>query len=346
MNTRHLRLLAAILVAVALVVAAILLLASGDDDQAPAPRADVVTQPLGPPALARPDVPNSITVPAAPLEAAKQDSDHENSRDEVPLGVSSEDLRAGQRQQDDLAQRDDLPIVVPDAAPSQAGCQSRFVRNYSSRRGVRPRIFVLHYTVSSNRPGRGDVDVITGLFNTPSFAASSNYVVDDAGNCDYIVRESDKAWTQATFNPVSISVEIIATGREGRLSGPAGYAKLGRIVSDATKRWGIPLQTGAVSGCTVTRPGIVTHQMLGACGGGHVDISPYSMAPVLAAAKKARGGGQVGTARDRVLCRQLQWYRRNRATAGTKATTNAVRRRKALESRNLRCTRAGKLERM
>lgn len=336
----HARLLAALVVAIALVAVVLLLVLDGDDDRPPpAPRGDAVTQPLGAPALARPDVPNTITVPAAPLAQAQRDGagDHGGSRDEAPDGVPGDELRAGQRQQDDLAQRDDLPIVTPLAAPTQAGCRSRFVRNYSSRRGVRPRIFVLHYTVSPNRPGRGDVDTITGLFNTPSFAASSNYVVDDEGNCDYIVRESDKSWTQATFNPVSISVEIIATGREGRLTGPAGLTKLGRIVSDSTRRWGIPLRAGAVSGCTVTRSGIVTHQMLGSCGGGHVDISPYAMGPVIAAAKAARGGAPTGassaTKTERAKVAVLERARKVQKRAGGWSKVGAVHLRKARSAR-------------
>jgi hypothetical protein len=284
---------AAIVALLAAVAITIVITVPGDDPSKPPA---TVTVRLGAPALALPDVPDTLEIPAADLAAAKkgQAGDHGDGRDELPDGVPAPELRAGQAQQDELAQRDDLPVVTPAAAPEQAGCRSRFVQNYSSRRGVRPRLFVVHYTVSSNRPGLGDVEAIDGLFNTPSFAASSNYVLDDEAHCDYIVRESDKAWTQATFNPVSISVEIIATGREGRLTSAAGYAKLGRVISDATKRWGIPLQTGAVSGCTVTRPGIVTHQMLGSCGGGHVDISPYSLAPVIAAAKAARGGAPVG----------------------------------------------------
>lgn len=340
------RVRAAIVAALAAVVAVVtitVVVSDGDHDGRP----DAVTVRLGPVAQARPDVPDTLTIPTPALDAAKASGadDHAGSRDEAPDGVAPEELRAGQRQQDDLAQRDDLPVVTPAAAPTQRGCRSRFVRNVSSRRGVRPRLWVIHYTVSANRPGWGDVDAITGLFNTPSFAASSNYVVDADGNCNYIVRESDKAWTQATFNPVSISVEIIATGREGRLAGPAGYRRLGQVISDSAKRWDIPLRQGAVKGCTVTRSGIVTHQMLGACGGGHSDISPYGLAAVIDAAKAARKPAPVGTAADRALCRKLVWYRRHRPT-GTTARRRAIARRKALEGRKLRCTRAGTLARI
>jgi len=228
----------------------------------------------------------TIEVPAAAVEQANASrlDDHDGSRSEQPAGVGQAQLDAADDQQEKLAASDQLPLVTPDAAPEQAGCRSQFVRNFSTRGGVRPRLFVLHYTVSPNRPGWSDVDAITSLFNTPSFAASSNYIVDNEGNCAYIVRESDKAWTQATFNPVSISVEVINTGSEPTYAGTAGLAKIAQVVSDATRRWEIPLQRGATSGCLVTRPGIVDHASLGACGGGHGDIAPFSTQAVIDAA--------------------------------------------------------------
>jgi peptidoglycan hydrolase-like protein with peptidoglycan-binding domain len=163
------------------------------------------------------------------------------------------------------------------------------VQNFSSRRGVPPRIFVLHYTVSANRPGWSDVYAVSSLFDRPAFSASSNYVIDNEGHCAYIVRESDKAWTQAAANPFSISAEIINTGHEPTLAAKAGLEKLGLVIDDAAKRWDIPLQEGLVRGCVVVRPGIVDHHSLGACGGGHFDITPYSVPQVIAAARKHRG---------------------------------------------------------
>jgi hypothetical protein len=301
MNQNHRRALLAAIVSLVAVLAAIVLGVAADDDATPPPAttSSVVTLPLSPPAIADPGQPDAVTVPRQALEqAARATEDHRGSRSENPPGVPGAELDAGREQQEDLAARDDLPNVTPLAAPSQRGCRSTFVRNASSRRGVKPRLFVVHYTVSANRPGWGDVDAIVGLFNTPSFAASSSYVIDDEAHCAYIVRESDKPWTQAGFNPVSISVEMIATGREGRLTSAVGMRRLGQVISDSTRRWGIPLQRGAVSGCTVTRAGIVDHNTLKSCGGGHVDITPYSLTPVIAAAKAARAGGTQPSARS------------------------------------------------
>lgn len=209
-------------------------------------------------------------------------------RTENPAGVTPEQLDASRDKQEQLAQTDQLPIVQPDAAPQQAGCVSRFVRNYSTRRGVRPREIVLHYTVSPNRPGWTDVNAIVNLFNSPSSQASSNYVVDAEGNCAYIVRESDKSWTQAAGNPFSISFEIIATGHEPTFCTGPCQAKVAKVIAAISKRWEIPLQPGLVAGCIPVRPGIIQHKDWGLCGGGHFDISPFQVAPFIVAAQVAR----------------------------------------------------------
>lgn len=270
----------------------------------------------------------TIEVPAEAVEQAKasQVDDHDGLRSEQPAGVSPAQLDAAAAQHERLAATDQLPLVTPDAAPEQAGCSSRFVRNYSTRGGVRPRLFVLHYTVSANRPGWSDVDAITSLFNTPSFAASSNYIVDNEGHCAYIVRESDKAWTQATFNPVSISVEVINTGHEATYSGTAGLARLGQIVSDATDRWDIPLARGATSGCTVVRAGVVDHASLGSCGGGHGDIAPFSVDQVIAAAVAYRKASSKPTAPLTVVEQKI--------VAGTGSPTGSGHSRRYWCSRN------------
>jgi hypothetical protein len=229
-----------------------------------------------------------VTTPEAKADAVAS-ATHENARDESPAAAPASELDAARAQQARLAAKDRLPATLPDAAPSQAGCRSRFVRNYSSRNGVRPRLLVMHYTVSRNAPGFTDVNAITQLFNQPAFAASSNYVIDRDGNCNYIVREGDKAWTQAAGNPVSISWEIVNMGQgDGPLFSAGGLKKMARIVSDSARRWHIPIQRGSVSGCVVVRPGIIDHRTFGACGGNHNDIFPYSVSKIIAAVQAYR----------------------------------------------------------
>lgn len=320
----------------------------------PGPETRTVTTPpvAAAPATSRVDTnatrpgtqPATITAPRTDRAAvtASELGGHSDARDETPLGATRRALELGREAQDRLAATDQLPIVTPDAAPQQRGCTTSLVRNYSTRRGVRPRLWVIHYTVSPNRPGIGDVNAVTNLFNTPAFAASSTYVLDREGNCRYIVRESDKPWTQAAANPFAISVEIINSGREPSLISGPGLRKLGLVISDSARRWQIPLRRGAVTGCAPSRPGIVSHEMLGACGGGHVDVSPYSLEPIIAAARAARAGSTSSPV-DRRTCARLNAWRR----AGRPAASLTVnqRRRDALAHRHLRCAPTGPVPR-
>ena len=221
----------------------------------------------------------TVTLPTPPPKVAAQTAvgldTHKNARDETPAGAPAKDLRAIATQDANLAKRDQLPRHFPDAAPSQRGCTTRLVVNFSSRNGVAPHAWVLHYTVSSNVFGWADNNSVVGIFNTPSYQASSNYVYDAEGHCYYIVREVDKAWTQAAANPYSISVEVIDTGHEKTYLPAPALRKLAMIISDSAYRWHIPIQLGAVSSNgTLTRYGILDHGMLGIAGGGHHDIAP------------------------------------------------------------------------
>lgn len=324
------RLIAAALATVLASVALVVTIA--DDDQDGRPDRVAITVKVDGPAPGRAQD-TTVTVPApAVAEARAGAADHAGQAREVLPDVPAQELEAGRAQQDRLARTDQLPVVSPDAAPEQAGCASRFVRNYSSRRGVRPRLLVVHYTVSPNRPGWSDVNAITSLFDRASFQASSHYIIDAEGHCAYIVRESDKAWTQAGFNPTSISVEVINTGREGRLLDPAGYRKLGRVFADAAKRWDIPIRRGTISGCTVTRSGIVDHNQLKVCGGGHVDITPYPLEPVITATTAARSSGTPTTATDRRRCGALADHRRKVRTGQGYWTPTRVRRARYLKT--------------
>lgn len=238
---------------------------------------------------------STVEIPNKTAAAVGDAADHEGLVDETPTGVSNAVLEKARRYEDKLAANDQLPIVTPLAAPFQRGCTTRLVQNYSSRRGVAPREFVLHWT-GAFTPGWPGVWAIVNLFDRPSFAASSNYVLGALGECAYIVRESDKAWTQAAANPFSISVEVQNPGSGiGPYLQTAGWHQLVVITSDALDRWKIPLQHGRVVGCIPRVPGIVDHVSLGPCGGGHPDIStkyPHAIDQLIAAVKVYRASSK------------------------------------------------------
>lgn len=299
----------------------------------------------------------TVTAPQAAVKQAQAGlADHTGSRSEDPAGVPQKLLDAGQAQQESLAATDQLPIVTPDAAPSQRGCVTRLVRNYSTRRGVRPRWAVMHYTVSPNRPGWSDVDAVVAWFDNPASQASSNFVIDGEGHCAYIVRTSDKAWTQAAANPLGWSIEFVALGTEPALTRPQ-LARAAQVIHDQNRVWQIPNQLGSVAGCSVARGGIIDHAMLGLCGGGHHDLQPLYGSPIggntraqntrrlatIIAAVRALDPKPV-SAVDRRTCARLNAWRQRGRPAGHQVAVN-VRRRQALARRGVTCTPKGPVRR-
>lgn len=161
------------------------------------------------------------------------------------------------------------PLATP-----QPSTSTSLVRNYSTRQaGAHPVLLVAHDTESPNAPGLADVKAIAAWFNNPASQASSNYTTDADGNTLLMVPDTKKAWTQAFFNSWAISDEMI--GHATQTAWPdAQLRAVAQIFALEAHKWGIPVQVGAVSGCTIVRPGIVDHAMLGTCGGGHHDNGP------------------------------------------------------------------------
>ena len=224
----------------------------------------------------------TIEAPASVVEAAKRTEvgAHQGQKDETPTVAPNSQLIAARKQQNRISKTQD-PLPVAGASQGFPGCITRFVQNQSSRRRVRPQQIWDHYTVSPNRPGWSDVNAIVALFDRRSFSASSHFVIDSEGHCAYIVPIEAKSWTQAAANAIAVSIEIINSGREGRLMDPAGTAKLVAVHREIGRRTGIPMQRGVVRGCTSARRGIVQHKDGGICAGGHVDITPYSIDQVV-----------------------------------------------------------------
>lgn len=244
-----------------------------------------------------------VTVPTRAVKdvAASDAADHQDAADETPPQADPDQLAKIREAHDQLVAEDPLELTQPLAATSYPGCRNRFVRNQSSRGGVKPRQIWMHYTVSPNRPGRSDVDGITAYFDRLSSAASSHFVVDRDGNCNYIVPTYRKAWTQAAGNPIAISFEIINTGRETPFMGKAGYRRVGRTIARLARQYDIPLRRGS-GGCSGTRKGIVQHADGGLCAGGHHDIGPFKLAPVIRSARRENCNVHRKTKRSKRAC--------------------------------------------
>lgn len=267
---------------------------------------------------------------------------HDGTRDETPASLSPEAAATAQAQADQIARRDPLSPLDVLAAPQQRGCRSQFVRSHSTRGGTKPVWIVSHYTVSPNLPGFRDINALTAYSNNSQNGVSWHYNVDRQGNCAYTVPETQKAWTQAAANRLSIGIEIINRGRgDAPLFTADGLKRYARLLSDIARRWNIPIQRGkASSSCRVIRRGLLDHNDLGACGGNHFDVTPYSIGAIIRAVKRYRSttGRRVryphvqnfGPKR-RAWCDRLALVRAHAHTGGwTKRRTAAARRYKML----------------
>jgi hypothetical protein len=172
-------------------------------------------------------------------------------------------------------------------APKVNPERTRISPNRSSRNGVKPRLIVLHITVSHNRPGMADIDGILDFFSRPGTQASSHIVNDREGHDARCVHDADKAWTQAAFNPMALSIEQIEYSA-GRTRDE--WMKESRKQLDNSALWcaawskahGIPLTFS-------TTNGVCEHRHLGAAGGGHSDCGVgYPLDYVLEKAREYR----------------------------------------------------------
>lgn len=155
----------------------------------------------------------------------------------------------------------------------------------SSRNGVKPRLIVLHITVSHNRPGLADLDAILEYFSHTSTQASSHIVNDAEGHDARCVPDAEKAWTQAAFNSLALSIEQIEysdkrtrqewlDGNRPQLENTAAW------IAYWSRKYGIPITQS-------TSHGVCEHRNLGSAGGGHSDCGPgYPMDWVLSRARE------------------------------------------------------------
>lgn len=161
--------------------------------------------------------------------------------------------------------------------------------NYSSRGGQRPRLIVVH-TAEGARTYQS-----LGAFFRGNVQASSHVGIDDTlGTIGEYVRRTDKAWTCAAYNSVSVNVELCAFAAWT----PAEWSQHHGIL-DNCARWiaeesaalGIPITKLNAATAQGGSAGVCQHVDLGAAGGGHHDCGPgFPMDDVLAAARQYATG--------------------------------------------------------
>ena len=157
----------------------------------------------------------------------------------------------------------------------------------SSRHGAPILLIVVHDTEGANLPGVTDLRVLGSVFKARR--VSAHVGTDAEGNSGRYVRDDDKAWHCAFYNPWSLGIEQI---------GFASQASWPDAQLDETARWiaywsyhhKVPIRKGAVTrDGRVSRSGVVRHSDLGNLGGGHFDPGKnYPLADVNARARRYR----------------------------------------------------------
>jgi hypothetical protein len=246
-----------------LFAAVVILLAGGcdtDDDRA------------GPRPI--PAVPSDPDQQLEPVEQKQADTKregvgiHEDSRDELPPGVTPEEVERGQ----DYAELEAETRLGEPQEPAGAqaySCPARPVINQSALSGRRLGV-ALHFTVSQP----GSLDAIRGLFNRRSFGASSNYGFELFNlRCQQWVPDNRKAWCQGAANSAYNCIEIITNDRSRAswLGSPAiNRGILAALVADLLKRHGAPPNLVDPVGCN-WKAGVTDHDRL-ECGNTHWDV--------------------------------------------------------------------------
>lgn len=174
------------------------------------------------------------------------------------------------------------------AAAKPSVVLTRISPNRSARSGP-IQLIVLHSTESDNiEASDADLAGVAGWFANPASQVSAHVITDADGHSARCVADAEKAWHVAAYNSAALGIEQIGRASQS-VWGSSELMETARWIALWSRRHEIPIQHGAVSGGTVTRPGVVTHADLGAAGGGHTDPgSAYPLHAVLEQAKHFR----------------------------------------------------------
>lgn len=268
-------------------------------------------------------LPAKTPPPAGDLQAAPPPStdpatikpSESDLRDQTPPDVPHAVLQAGKEKTDQLG----TDAKVSDTAKPVGGAQNYSVtKDFSGHvysdffSNIAPTEFCLHYTVSPNITGWGDIRGVQGFFKR-TMAASSTYIVDFEGHILQMVPLTHKAWTQGTFNPYCrASVEIIATGSETRAQWLNSTLIKGHILSslmhDVMKSYNLPLRFVDPVGC-VAPAGYTDHDHI-ECGNDHTDVGHQFPFDELKRQLGESFTPKPISTRTKVVCRRYAWFGR------------------------------------
>ena len=176
--------------------------------------------------------------------------------------------------------------------------------NYSSRGGSTVRLIVLH-----TAEGATTIESLGNFFAQSSSGVSSHVGADDKlGKVGEYVTRGNKAWTQASFNPVCVSMELCGFASWSTSTWKNNHHNMLKNAADWIKeeasKYGLPITKLTPSQAQGSGRGVCQHVDLGPSGSGHTDCGPgFPMDYVLDMARGSTstpppsgGGGGGGSA--------------------------------------------------
>jgi hypothetical protein len=197
------------------------------------------------------------------LEKARRADLHPRQRLVLARDRAANKLTLRRKQVAEARRHVKVPVTEPHVEISRSS------PNCSSRNGSRPRRIVLHITVSHNRPGLGDLSDMVAYLCRRDVQASSHIINDAEGHDARIVPDGLKAWTQAAYNPDSLSIEQIEySDKRTRAEWLSGN----KAQLDNTAKWcAYWCKKYGIDAVHSVSHGICEHSELGRAGGGHSD---------------------------------------------------------------------------
>ncbi len=151
---------------------------------------------------------------------------------------------------------------------------------YSSRGGSGVRLVVVH-TAEGARGFRG-----LGAFFQRAGVSSHVGIDDERGVIGEYVKRADKAWTQDSYNPQAVSVELCAAPISSQYPCGARWTalewnrhedmllNLADWIREECQHYGLPIKKLSSGEAQGSGRGVCGHVDLGAAGGGHYDPGP------------------------------------------------------------------------
>lgn len=176
--------------------------------------------------------------------------------------------------------------------------------NYSSRGGSGVRLIVIH-----TAEGARTIESLGGFFQGNVGASSHTGADDKANTIGEYVKRSNKAWTQANYNPMAVAIELCgfaSWSTDEWHKHPNMLDNCAKWIAEEAKYYGLPITRLNDSQAQGSGRGVCQHANLGSGGGGHWDCgSGFPMNHVLDLAKGGSSSKPKEEEKDQLITSAL-----------------------------------------